>query len=344
MPIHNCHIHTFTVRHVPDRFLPGPLMWALKHAFTRRILIWILEHIDPFDQRDLAQRYAHFLAMGEQSSQEDIFNVVAARYPADTVFVILPMDLAWMHAGNVPESLAQQHADVAALARRFAGRIVPFFAVDPRRPGVLADLKAGVEGAGFRGVKLYPNLGYSPQDSALAPVFDYAHGNRLPVLCHCSRSGVYDQALGAAEASKFADPDNYLPVLAARPDLRLCLAHFGGDAEWAGYLGSLAAGTSPAATNWVVKIRNLLSGGQYPNLYTDISYTIFRFDERIAALKALLADDRVRSRVLFGSDFYMIEQERFKEVDLVPRLRSALGDAWLRQLTEDNPRRFLGLP
>ena len=68
-------------------------------------------------------------------------------------------------------------------------------------------------------------------------------------------------------------------------------------------------------TGWRT-ILDMLRGGNYPNLYTDISYTIFYFEQNAPALKVLLEDAHVRSRVLFGSDFYMSEQRKLRERDL----------------------------
>ena len=40
------------------------------------------------------------------------------------------------------------------------------------------------------------------------------------------------------------------------------------------------------------------------NLWTDIAYTLFANDEYLYLLKVLMSDERVSSRVLFGSAFY----------------------------------------
>ena len=43
----------------------------------------------------------------------------------------------------------------------------------------------------------------------------------------------------------------------------------------------------------------MLRYGEYPNLYTDISFTVFADDEYVHLLKVALSDDRVSDRVLF---------------------------------------------
>jgi hypothetical protein len=46
LPIYNCHIHTFTAEHIPDRFLPLGLNKILKVKFIRRTLINLIALVD----------------------------------------------------------------------------------------------------------------------------------------------------------------------------------------------------------------------------------------------------------------------------------------------------------
>ena len=74
------------------------------------------------------------------------------------------------------------------------------------------------------------------------------------------------------------------------------------------------------------KIRELIECGKYPNLYTDISYTIFNFHENVPLLKILLENENIFEKVLFGSDFYMVESEKYSEKRFSIDLRYALGE------------------
>ena len=85
----------------------------------------------------------------------------------------------------------------------------------------------------------------------------------------------------------------------------------------------------------------MLRSGAYPNLYADISFTIFHYARNMPALKVFLEDPAVRSRVLFGSDFYMSEGLDLRERDLSIRLRAELGPDAFREIAETNPARFL---
>jgi hypothetical protein len=76
-------------------------------------------------------------------------------------------------------------------------------------------------------------------------------------------------------------------------ELRLCLAHFGGPTD----LGM----------EWNKKLTGMINGGDYPNLYTDISSS-FANKEFRDSFKEIITDkknERLKERILFGTDWYM---------------------------------------
>ncbi len=270
-------------------------------------------------------------------SQEDVFKIARGFYPQGTRFVVLPMDMEFMNAGKVKKSLAEQHDELRRLRDSYPDLVLPFAAVDPRRPKVVETTISLLEEQGFCGIKLYPPLGYHPNDPVLRPLYAYAAERQVPVLAHCTRRGVQYRgkptpsmltdpetgnplpAVGRDEATaRLADPDNYLPILRAHPKLRLCLAHFGGDQEWLKYLNDpWLAGTSTVNTSWLAKIAEMIKSGAYENLY-------------------------LRRRVLFGSDFYVVENAKLEERRISVRVRSVLGEELFRTIAEENPGSFLG--
>ena len=86
----------------------------------------------------------------------------------------------------------------------------------------------------------------------------------------------------------------------------------------------------------------MLKSGKYENLYVDVAFTVFADDEFVHLLKVLLVDERVRSRVLFGSDFYVVEDAKIEERRLGVRMRSVLGEELFRTISRVNPRSYLG--
>jgi predicted TIM-barrel fold metal-dependent hydrolase len=361
MQITNCHVHLFTVEHVPAGFahLAGRLA---RFGWSRQAMLFLLRHLDPFRRRDRFERYARIVEVSHRRSQEDVFGIVRGFYPHGTRFVVLPMDMEKMGAGRVRASIDEQHAELQRLRDKYPQELVPFVAVDPRREGAVEKAFILLENGGFRGIKLYPPLGYHPNHPRLRPLYAYVAERGIPVLSHCSRGGAHyrgplteemltDPVTGErlprmthTEYVVWAtDPDNYVPILKDHPRLRLCLAHFGGSADWEAYLDDpWDASSDVRQKSWLAKIADLIRSGEHEGLYTDIAYTLFANEEYVHLLKVLLSDERLRSRVLFGSDFYVVEDAKLEERRLAVRLRSELGEDLFRAIGEENPRAYLG--
>lgn len=91
----------------------------------------------------------------------------------------------------------------------------------------------------------------------------------------------------------FVHPKQWRRVLEKFPDLKLCLAHFGGD-EWQNGL----------ASDWITEIISLMK--DYPNFYSDFSCHNFKKTSQIFA--KVIKDEsyaHILDRILFGTDWYM---------------------------------------
>lgn len=222
------------------------------------------------------------------------------------------------------------------------GTIIPFAALDPRRRDLQQVRDNAFDKLGFKGVKLYPPLGYAPTHPKLMElVYPYCLERGLPITAHCSRGGVCEKNKPCSALN--ADPDRWVPVLDKFPELKLCLAHFGGIEDWRGYLDEPWPQNPPptASDNWLSNILDMIRSKKYPNLYTDIAYTAFYFPEVHDFLSVLLTEPVVRDKVLFGSDFYMAEQEKIGERQLAITLRAALSEGLFWQIANTNPQKFL---
>jgi uncharacterized protein len=352
----NCHIHTFTIDHVPGRFagIFGPLL----RIRALRVLLLALLRAFGRAPRSLFVRYARILEVTHSRSQEDIFEIARGFYPQATRFVVLPMDMAFMNAGQPAKTLDKQHHELRLLRDKYPAQVIPFAAVDPRREDVVEDTIVLLEQQNFRGIKLYPPLGFHPNDEALADLYEYAADHEVPIVAHCSRRGVHYRGTpppgilsdpetgqplpavaGDEPITRLADPDNYLPILSRHPNLKLCLAHFGGDEEWRKYIEDPSL---TGATSWLAKIAELIKSEAYENLYTDIAYTVYAEEEYVHLLKVLLTHPRLHKRVLFGSDFYVVEHAKLEERRLAVTVRSVLGEELFHAIAVENPRAFLG--
>lgn len=360
MEIVNCHIHTFTHEHVPDGFVNPVLAYLLRIGWLRRRLLKFVHRTDRGRRLRIA-RLAEVLEVSHKKSQQEVFETVAGFYPENTRFVVLPMDMELIGRGKVKRSIAEQHDDLRKLRSLYSG-VLPFAAADPRREDVFDTTKRRLEQEGFCGIKLYPPLGYHPNDRALWPLYAYAEEHDVPVVTHCSRPAgvtykgkvtermrtdpVTGDDLGndlGELLTRYTDPDAYRPILEKHPRLRICLAHFGGSGDWKQYIDHpWDPATDPAKMSWLAKIADLLRKGTYPNLWTDISYTVFADDEWVYMLKVLLEDDRIRGRALFGSDFYVVASAKLEERRRAVRVRAVLGEKVFGEIADRNPKAFLG--
>ncbi|MCF8218898.1 MAG: amidohydrolase [Bacteroidales bacterium] len=352
---YNVHIHTFKDEDVPRRFLPLGLVRILATKPGFRIVSKLLNNLNPFSDKDTFDRYVKFVKTGKKATQETIFLDCAQYYPKETRFVVLPMDMAYMGAGEVPRPYTKQLDELAAMARKHS-RVIPFIHVDPRRDDYFELFQKYVDQHDFKGVKIYPPLGYFPYDDRLMPVYEVCEKKGLPVLAHCSPYNTVhykgskeeiqrlllksksDKPLELYDRSKkemcaqFTHPENWRLVLNRFPGLKVCLAHFGSEYYWDKFM------TNPnAQNNWFYIIKDMIK--EYDNLYTDISFTLHN-QEFFSTLKVLLSDVTIKDRVLFGSDYYMV-QTRTTERRFAIDLRAYLGEKYFDAIAKTNPERFL---
>ncbi|PCJ06266.1 MAG: hypothetical protein COB16_13760 [Rhodobacteraceae bacterium] len=344
--ITNCHIHTFTAQHVPENFpFPGA-KYIRNNPGVILVLAWAARSLGQEQLSEQLQRLYQFQQQGARESQQEILNDVVKHYPGDTRFVILPMPMQGIGFGSVPVSLQAQHDELARMrdAANPPGSVLPFATVDPRDPRSVRECLRALVDLKFKGLKIYPRLGFAPDHPELMQkIYPLVDRLGLPVMTHCSRGGVQGNDVCDYTGDGFTRPAAYLPVLRDFPRLRLCLAHFGGQVDWAAYVN---ASETRGGENWMEQIRDMISSGRYPNLWADISYTLFQFDDFAPILRLLLSgtgdpSKRLRRRVLFGSDFYMTRQEKLSERAVSIRLRDALGEVLFEQIAQINPEVWL---
>lgn len=357
--ITNVHTHVFDRACVPGKFLPIWLRLIARLLESRKFANTLGKIVTFFGKKNLAQlitKFHYFLTVGDLTSQLEIFKLLQSFYPEGTRFCVLPMDLEFMAAGDVKKPYKQQLDELALMKKdpAFKDVILPFIFVHPQRIGIFSMVRQYIEQYGFAGVKLYPPLGYYPFDERLDQVFAYCEKNNIPVTVHCSRGGVYYKGKITPDMRKhpitgkeykvtknkyatdiYTDPDNYEYVLVKYPNLKLNLAHFGGGDEWDKYLSNTI--DESGERSWFEKVRDLIK--KYPNVYADISYTMYN-EDLFPLLKVLLQDPQVKNKILFGSDYYMVEQEE-SEKEFIVKLRAALGESDFKLIAEDNPKLFL---
>lgn len=351
MKIYNTHIHIFKNVDVPNKFLPLYLVRILSTKKGLKIISKILNNLNPFSSNDVLDRYVRFATIGNLGSQKKIFEECAKFYPQDTEFVILPMDMAYMGAGSVPRNYRRQLMELAQLKKEYP-QMHPFIHIDPRRQGFFSTFKKTIDEWGFEGVKIYPSLGYFPYDEKLEIYYQYCEEKGLPIISHGgpdnpvhyrgSKKEIKEMLKGAKIpyvgktkkelCSNFTDPRNWEYVAKKYPKLNICIAHFGSEYYWEKYLND------PTDKNtWFYYIRDLID--KYDNIYTDISFTLNN-QKYFSVLKVLLNDIKLKERILFGSDYYMVKTKT-EEKKFAIDLRAYLGEELFKQISYRNPRTFL---
>jgi predicted TIM-barrel fold metal-dependent hydrolase len=349
----NCHTHIFTSDHVPDKFLPLRLVRWLARKRHFRSFAWFFNNLNPFSNNDILDRYISFVRQGLHKTQKDILKILMDFYPPETKFVILTMDMKWMKAGVPDKSYEEQCDEIVRLLPEYGSRIYPFLFADPRRDDLLDFVKKYIN-MGFKGIKIYPSLGYFPFDPALYPVYEYAVANSIPITTHCSPGGVITkekirnlpvfhpitrEKMKWKEKGKFVDnfthPDNFRVVLDRYPNLKICFAHFGGLDEMEKYLQADTRGAMDET--WFQKVKGLLR--DFPNTFADISFTKIDMS-LIPLINATIRSPKYRERILYGTDFYMNKIEG-NELRFSISMRDSLGEDNFEQIAVKNPVRFL---
>lgn len=355
--MYNIHTHTFTNQHVPDGFLPLGLVKLIRKKSMTRILTYILKTILPYTSNDALERAAVFLGVGSMDSQRDILTYIQRNYPRGTKIVSLAMDFEYMCAGEAPVGYLEQLAELREIKKdsQFADIFFPFIGADPRREGLVDLVLDHIDNHGFGGIKLYPPLGFFPFDDNFDEMYRIAEARGIPILAHCTRGGVYGRCKitedmrihpiskgkmpGESNADfteNYTHPANYRYVLEKFPKLKICLAHFGGGDEWYKYLRDPWP-AQDTEESWLSIIMNLIR--EYPNVYTDISYTAYDRDLH-PFLKVLVNMPELRQRILYGSDIYMVQlKESEREFSIY--LRGYLGEEDFKQIAVTNPAEYL---
>ena len=163
---------------------------------------------------------------------------------------------------------------VAQYVKAHPDSLIGFLSVDPTQPGWERELEQGHTTLGLRGIKLLPMYaGFTPDDSRLDPLWNYATKHRLPVLLHTGATFV---ALAPLDCTL---PRHIDRVAIRFPDVKIIMAHL----------------SHPYEGECAVTIR------KHPNVYADVSALHYRPFQLYHSLM-LVQEYGVWDKVLFGSE------------------------------------------
>lgn len=132
----------------------------------------------------------------------------------------------------------------------------------------------------------------------------------------------------------FLHPLNYWDVLLKYPELKLCLAHTGGEGTIKGKEERVIA------REWYKDIKELLVNCDFPNLYADVSFVLHDEDVITQFIKDLNSGSLPIEKMLFGTDFFMTARIK-NEKDLVDNFRSKIGQVFWNKMAVENPKKYL---
>lgn len=120
--------------------------------------------------------------------------------------------------GDPGVDIEEQNRLVSETARRFPGRLIPFFSIDPRRENAAELFSRAVEEWGMRGLKLHPTSGFFPYDERCYPLYEKCMEYGVPVVIHTGSQP-------APLKFRFAQPIGVDDVAADFPGLPIIMAH-----------------------------------------------------------------------------------------------------------------------
>ncbi len=371
--MYNIHSHCFTLNAIPENYIPGFNTSWFKDPNFKDTALWMLRNMNPFNDNDSLDKVAAFVTTGNQEKQITIFEQLKSCYPDGTKFVLLPMDFRFVGGGSPAQDMKGQYQELKEIKDKYPNEALPFAFLEPRNPNLLSELKMAIEEYGFYGAKIYPKLGYFPNDERLFPAYEYLQSINKPVITHGSKAGVFGwETPEHSNLKKHYQGDcpswwswswttdmtacvytmylkNFKPVLEKFPNLRIDLAHIAGD--FCDYLGGKRTDDGDAEDDcWAKILIDMLR--QYPNCYTDVSCNLgdtsydFNHKGNIFVRDHLLTDPKIKDKVLFGSDWYMTTA--FDETIQDNNYQRAVMEAWFgvdtfKAMSDTNCKTFLGL-
>lgn len=312
----NVHTHLWNFDCIPEAFQAR--YEGIPHSFD--ITIPLLEILKKFYKEEgSVDKLRNFLEICKAKTIKDVVDVLLSDSDnldpdEKIIFTPLMMDMkfATRDTENQPKiSFDRQMRMTKDIVLDHPGYFLPFIAADPRRisaykalgatngPDGIGYITKALEKNGFWGVKIYPTLGYKPADPYLLPLYDYCEKNGIPITAHCNYGGLYSaqDKKKKDEYKEMANPENWEPVLERCPNLKLNLAHFGGD---------LVSEEGTKEKKWHETI--IEHFGKYPNVYSDIAYHEAMFkhsDKYFDQLKEYSKNDIIWKKILYGTDWWV---------------------------------------
>ena len=264
-----------------------------------------LEHAGPATDADqAAQKYFGATAAAGADALADYYR---SRRMACVVFTVDERLTGRPHVTNDA---------VLDFARANPDIVIPFASVDPTRGAPAVAEARRLIAAGARGLKLHPPVQqFFANDRVAYPLYEVFAAARLPVLIHTGHSGIGTGMPGGGGIRlKYGNPMYIDDVAVDFPDLTIIMAH--------------------PSFPWQDEAISICL--HKPSVYIDLSGWSPKY---FSPTLVQYANTRLRTKVLFGSDYPWITPDRwlsdFEKIDIRPDVRPLV--------LKDNAVRLFGL-
>lgn len=206
-------------------------------------------------------------------------------------------------AGSATGHAANSVEEIAEVAAANNDVLIPFGSVDPwQGKAAVRRARRLVEEFGVRGFKFHPTMqAFEPNDRRFYPLYEALAEARVPALFHTGQTGIGAGLPGGRGLKlRYSDPMLLDDVAADFPDLTVVMAH--------------------PSVPWVDA--QIASATHKANVYIDLSgWSPKYFPPQL--VKA--ANSYLRHKVLFGSDFPVVQPDRwladFDTLDIKPAVK-----------------------
>ena len=223
---------------------------------------------------------------------------IAAHYRERNMAAVVFTVDAETATGHAPNSVQE----IAERAAEFNDVLIPFGSVDPwQGKAAVRRIHRLVTEFGVKGFKFHPSMqGFEPNDQRFYPMYEAIVEAGVPALFHTGQTGIGAGMPGGHGIKlRYSDPVFLDDVAADFPDLTIVMAH--------------------PAVPWVDTQISIAT--HKANVYIDLSgWSPKYFPPQLVRA----ANTMLRSKVLFGSDFPVIQVDRwrkdFETLDIKPEV------------------------
>lgn len=283
-----------------------------------------------------------WLRIGMMKNIDEVTDDLIAHLDEDDVVVLLPMDIIDKNAGKKERQLfIKQLESTEKQSLRYPGRVLPFAMVNPVRKESFDLFKKSIDSGACVGLKLYPSLGFSIENTMVKKALKYCNDHSVPVLLHGNDRGFRK----SAQAAQYCNPNHWIPVLDELQNLKVCFGHFGGEMQ-AGK--DIWTHTELPDDSWAFAILKLMES--YPDrVFADVSFHTDHWDDETKRqnyqknLQKVLNDDRYKYQVLWGTDYHLLRMDS-TDTDYTQKFIEMLGEEDFTRISKSNPVKYLGLP